>query len=148
MGSNIMDIWGGKVKYVRRGLRNNRQAAYLNLKRAEGQEENLSRSVGLALDDMSLPQGWTGECARQSHYIFSRKERKEYNAQRLTLELSVELPPSSDPIYLIRSHGCVTDIGSVLQINSRTAISIPQQISSILQFLDSVPICLGLFACV
>ena len=92
---------------------------------------------------MSLPQGWMGECVRQGHYNFSRKERKEFNAQLLTLELSVELPPSSDAIYLIRSQGCVTDLGSVLQINGSTARSFPQQISCILQFLDSVPICLG-----
>ena len=143
MGSIIMDVWGGKVKFVKRGPRNNRHVAYLNLKKAEGQEKNPSHSVGLALDDMSLPQGWTGECVRQGHYIFSRKERKEFNAQHLTLELSVELPPSSDAIYSIRSHGCVTDLGSVLQINGSTARSLPQQISSILQFLDSVPICLG-----
>lgn len=143
MGSIIMDVWGGKVKFVKRGPRNNRQSAYLNLKKAEGQEENSSHSVGLALDDMCLPQGWTGECVRQCHYIFSRKERKEFNAQRLTLELSVELRRSSDAIYLIRSHGCVTDLRSVLQINGSTARSFQQQISSILQFLDSVPICLG-----
>ena len=74
--------------------------------------------------------------------FFSRKERKEFNAQLLTLELSVELPPSSNAIYLIRSHGCVTDLRSV-QINGSTDRSIPQQISCLLQFLDSVPICLG-----
>ena len=143
MGSIVMDIWGGKVKFVKRGPRNNRQAAYLNLKKTEGQKENPSHSVGLALDDMSLPQGWTGECVRQGHYIFSRKERKEFNAELLTLELSVELPPSSDAIYLIRSHGCVTDLGSVLQINGSTDRSFQQQISCALQFLESVPICLG-----
>ena len=80
---------------------------------------------------------------RQGHYIFARKERKEFNTQRLTLELSVELPPSSDAIYHIRSHGCVTNLGSVLQINGSTARSFPEQISRILQFLDSAPICLG-----
>ena len=143
MGGIIMDIWGGKVKVVKCGPRNNRQAAYLNMKKAEGHEKNLRHSVGFALDDMSLPQGWTGECLRQGHYIFSKKERKEFNAQRLTLELSVELPPSSDAIYLIKSHACVTDLGSLLQINGSTARSFPEQISCILQFLDSVPICLG-----
>ena len=55
MGSIIMDVWGGKVKFVKRGPRNNRQSAYLNLKKAEGQEESSGHSVGLALDDMSLP---------------------------------------------------------------------------------------------
>ena len=58
---------------------------------AKGQEGNLSHSAGIALDDMLLPQWWTGECVRQGYYIFSRKE---LSAQCLTLELSVELPPS------------------------------------------------------
>ena len=95
------------------------------------------------MDDISLPEGWTGECLCQGYYVFSRKEKKEYNAQRLTLELSVELPPSSDAVYHVRSHGCVTDLGTVLKINCSTVKSFPEQICRILQCLDNVPICLG-----
>lgn len=141
MGSIIMDVWGGRVKFVKRGPRSNRQTAYVNLKKVEGNGKRI-HSV-LATDDISLPEGWMAECLRQGYYVFSRKEKQEFNAQRLTLELSVDLPPSSDPVYHISSHGCVTDLGTVLKINSSTAKSFPDHISCILQCLDKVPICLG-----
>ena len=35
IGIIVMDIWGGIVKFVKRGPRNDRQTAYLNLRRIE-----------------------------------------------------------------------------------------------------------------
>ena len=57
----------------------------------------------------------------------------------------VELPhnPSSRPIYKIRSHSCVVDLGSVLRIDETKGAPLAEEISVILQYLKSVPICLG-----
>lgn len=40
----------------------------------------------LAINDISLPEGWMGECIPHDFNVFSRKEKK------MTLELSVEFP--------------------------------------------------------
>ena len=57
----------------------------------------------------------------------------------------VELPhnPSSRPIYKIKSHGCVVDLGSVLRIDETKGTPLAEEISVILQYLISVSICLG-----
>ena len=116
IGSMVTDIWGAKVKLVKRGPRNARQSAYLNLKRVTS---NLTDAVqveemALQLDDVSLPRGWTVEADSAYSFTFFRRGKSEFRVQRLSLEMLVELPlnPSSRPIYKVRSHGCVVDLGS------------------------------------
>ena len=141
MGHIITDIWGEKVKHVKRGPRGDRKSAYLNMKRTEG---GISQSTGLTLEDISLPQAWTGECVAQGLYIFSRIEKLDFNDQRLILELLVKLPPSSQQTsYTIRSHSSTIDLGSVLNNYGSTTTAFPEQISRILLWLDNLPICLG-----
>ena len=43
----------------------------------------------------------------------------------------------------MKSHGHVADLGSELRINGSTGTPAAQGIPSILQYLNSVPICLG-----
>ena len=76
IGIIVMDIWGGIVKFVKRGPRNDRQTAYFNLRRIESsvtppeKDTEDTASVGLTLCDMSLPQGWVGEAGGPSHFSF------------------------------------------------------------------------------
>ena len=147
LGNIVTESWGAKVKLVKRGPRNARQGAYLNLKRVISSLAAAVKveEIALQLDDVSLPQGWTGEADSAYRFSFFRRENKEFRDERLSLEMLVELPhnPSSRPIYKIRSHGCVVDLGSVLRIDETKGAPPAEEISVILQYLKSVPICLG-----
>ena len=106
---------------VKRGPRYARQSAYLNLTRVTS---SLTAAIkveekALQLDDVSLPQGCTGEADSACRFSFFRREKTEFRGERLSFEMLVELPhnPPSRSIYKIRSHGCVVDLGSVLRID-------------------------------
>ncbi|XP_068726810.1 uncharacterized protein [Montipora capricornis] len=148
VGCIVTDIWGAKVKFVKRGPRNARQSGYLNLKRVTPSFTAAAKvkEMALQLNDVSLPQGWTGEADNAYRFSFFRREKREFRGERLSLEMLVELPhneASCRPIYKIRSHGCVVDLGSVLRIDETKGAPLAEEISLILQYLNSVPICLG-----
>ena len=140
LGEIIKDLWGERVKHVKRGPRSDRKAAYLNIRRSEG---GIGKSLGFTLEEISIPQTWTRECVAPGHYIFSRCEKMDYNSQRLTLDLSVKLSQSFQASYTIRSHGSFVDLESVLRNSGSTTPAFPGQIPCLLQWLENLPICLG-----
>ena len=125
---------------MKRGPRSDRKAAYLNIRRSEG---GIRKSLGFTLEEISIPQTWTRESVAPGHYIFSRREKMDFNSQRLTLELSVNLSQSFQASYTIRSHGSVIDLESVLINSGGTTPAFPGQIPCLLQRLENLPICLG-----
>ena len=140
LGEIIKYLWGERVKHVKRGPRSDRKAAYLNIRRSEG---GIRKSLGFTLEEISIPQTWTREIVAPGHYIFSRREKMDFNSQRLTLELSVKLSQSFQASYTIRSHGSVVDLESVLRNSGSTTPAFPGQIPCLLQWLENLPICLG-----
>ena len=140
LGEIIKYLWGERVKHVKRGPRSDRKAAYLNIRRSEG---GIRKSLGFTLEEISIPQTWTREIVALGHYIFSRREKMDFNSQRLTLELSVKLSQSFQASYTIRSHGSVVDLESVLRNSGSTTPAFPGQIPCLLQWLENLPICLG-----
>ena len=140
LGEIIKYLWGERVKHVKRGPRSDRKAAYLNIRRSEG---GIRKSLGFTLEEISIPQTWTREIVAPGHYIFSRREKMDFNSQRLTLELSVKLSQSFQASYTIRSHGSVVDLESVLRNSGSTTPAFPGQIPCLLQWLENLPICFG-----
>ena len=120
LGEIIKYFWSERVKHVKRGPRSDRKAAYLNIRRSEG---GIRKSLGFTLEEISIPQTWTREIVAPGHYIFSRREKMDFNSQRLTLELSVKLSQSFQASYTIRSHGSVVDLESVLRNSGSTTPS-------------------------
>ena len=116
------------------------KAAYLNIRRSEG---GIRKSLGFTLEEISIPQTWTRKCVAPGHNIFSRREKMDFNSQRLTLELSVNLSQSFQASYTIGSHGSVIDLESVLINSDGTTPAFPGQIPCLLQRLENLPICLG-----
>ena len=55
---------------MKRGPRNDR-SVYLKIKMSEG---GIRKSFGFTLEEILIPQTWTGECVAPGHYIFSRRE--------------------------------------------------------------------------
>ena len=140
LGEIIKYLWGERVKHVKRGPRSDRKAAYLNIRRSEG---GIRKSLGFTLEEISIPQTWTREIVAPGHYIFSRREKMDFNSQRLTLELSVKLSQSFQASYTIRSHGSIVDLESVLRNSGSATPAFPGQIPCLLQWLENLPICLG-----
>ena len=140
LGEIIKYLWGERVKHVKRGPRSDRKAAYLNIRRSES---GIRKSLGFTLEEISIPQTWTREIVAPGHYIFSRREKMDFNSQRLTLELSMKLSQSFQASYTIRSHGSVVDLESVLRNSGSTTPAFPGQIPCLLQWLENLPICLG-----
>ena len=140
LGEIVKDLWGERIKHVKRGPRSDLKAAYLNIRRSEG---GIRKSLGFTLEEISIPQTWTREIVAPGHYIFSRREKMDFNSQRLILELSVKLSQSFQASYTIRSHGSVVDLESVLRNSGSTTPAFPGQIPCLLQWLENLPICLG-----
>ena len=72
LGEIIKDLWGERVKHVKRGPRSDRKSAFLNIRRSEG---GIRKSLGFALEEILIPQTWTRERVAPGHYIFSRREK-------------------------------------------------------------------------
>ena len=140
LGEIVKDLWGERIKHVKRGPRSDLKAAYLNIRRSEG---GIRKSLGFTLEEISIPQTWTRKCVAPGDNIFSRREKMDFNSQRLTLELSVNLSQSFQASYTIGSHGSVIDLESVLINSDGTTPAFPGQIPCLLQRLENLPICLG-----
>lgn len=158
LGQCVPSLFGGKVKSAKKGPRNNRRRAFLNLRLKNKTTENKTDdkpmhsnyfSVVELVHGMELPDGWNLEYSNEYLFTFFRREKMEFNAQRITLEVLIELPkePCFSPTYTIKAHSCQIDLREILFLPPVDFISSPlavkEQISHVIRYLDTSNLCLG-----
>ena len=81
---------------VRRGPRNKQQRVYLNLRQKIFRNvttglHNVSLSSTFQSLEFQLPTGWKYEISGNDVHCFYRREQVEFNGQRVSLELMVDM---------------------------------------------------------
>ena len=138
---------------VRRGPRNKQQCVYLNLRQkiysnaTTGRHDVLPLSTFQSLD-FKLPTGWKYEISGNDVPCFYRREQVEFNSQRVSLELMVDMlltegGPWSK--FKLRSCGFLTDLEEIIgsEINI-IDLHLTDQVQQVVQYLESSLICRGI----
>lgn len=146
LGLLVKEIWGDKVKLVKRGPRGQRRSFYLNLKRkAIIPDDSFEGSLELCCDrEIKLPDSWIQITDRPNKISFVRHEKWTFKKQRVTTELSINISDSSELSYTISSHGCEIDIGKDIKIVDLHSRPLKDQVHTILAFLEHSTICQGI----
>lgn len=135
------------MQQVRRGPRNYQRRVYLHLKQKSkinpGRQDILSSSINL-----ELPTAWNYEFHGDDSASFFRRERVEFNGQRVILELIVDMSVADEGLwskFKVRSHGFQADLKTIL--GSEVPISelhLEDQIVQAIHYLENSPICRGI----
>ena len=147
-GIILSDIWGNKVKRVRRGPRSDRKWCYLNITHEQNQVQSCDDDLRLgfkeiAKNDFSLPNGWFKIVDNQNKISLVRPESCEFENQRIYTELSMELSAEREFICIIKSHGNEVSLGDLKFQNIFADLPVQGQAKLLLKFLETSSICLG-----
>lgn len=104
IGQLIKQLWGDKVRLVKRGSRNQRQNYYLNL----GKKTNNNSA------STSIKSGWQLVYNQETKSSFVRLSSWSFKNQTGTMELRIEKTDEATTRYSIASHGCQIDINDRL----------------------------------
>ena len=103
---------------MKRGPRKYRRIAYLNLKRKMEQTSTAKfPSLAELSKEINVP-GWQVENDDKYRVSFFRREKNEFQGQRITLELQVQ-SSQQQPLatkVILKSHNCITNLSALLKI--------------------------------
>ena len=145
----LNDIWGGKVKKVRRGHRINRKRFYLNVacKQTQVRPCDYDLTVGfeqLTKDDVFiLPKGWFKIVDNPYRICFVRPETWEFDNQRIYTEMIMELSAEKKVAYFVKSHSRELNLSSLNVERIIEDLTIHEQAELILNFVNNSKLCLG-----
>lgn len=138
---------------VRRGPRNKQQRVYLNLRQkiynnATTGLHDVSLSSTFQSLEFKLPTGWKYEISGNDVHCLYRREKVEFNGQRVSLELMVDMSLTEGgpwSKFKLRSRGFLTDLEEIIgsEINI-IDLHFTDQVQQVIQYLDSSFICRGI----
>lgn len=133
-GHFIQQIWGDQVKLVKRGsTKQGRQNYYLGLARKSPTISDENQPIS----ESQLKTGWHWLNDQGGHFSFARYEPWSYRKQRVVTEVRL-----ADTISLT-SHGCQFDLTSFFELECFEQLSTRKKIETILNFIDTSNLCLG-----
>ena len=145
LGKIVNDIWGEKVKRVRRGPRTQRKAFYQNLKIREiiaSPSETFSHFME-KVNGLKFKDGW-GTVCRNNKLSFVRLESWSFRNQRGSTEVCIEQISSSSGLrYSISSHGCEYSLTNMIDLLGLEKRALGERVHKILEFVDSSALCSG-----
>lgn len=144
LGRVVNELWGDKVKLVRRGPRNDRRTCYLNLHCKEHETELPGETVEqFRGSSQEMERGWSKMSDNPNCVSFLRFESCSFNNQRFSTEVKIAELSSSKISYSLISHGCESDIGKFMDISYIERYPLSQRINLILAFVDNSKFCKG-----
>jgi len=139
-GHLIKQIWGDKVRLVKRGSRKQRENYYLGLTRKSPTSLNDSTDENQRISQ--LKTGWHLVSDQGGNFTFARYEPWSFRKQRVVTEVRFVKEDESYSI-LLTSHGCQIDLTTVSQLECLEQSPIRKRIESILTFIDTSTLCRG-----
>ena len=139
-GHLIKQIWGDKVKIVKRGPRKQRQNYYLGLTRKS--PTSLNDSIDENQQFSQLKTRWHLVSDEGGHFTFARYESWSFCNQRVVTEVRFVKEVESYSI-LLTSRGCQIDLTTVSQLDCLEQAPIRKRIESILTIIDTSTLCRG-----
>ena len=143
LGKIINEIWGEKVKLVRRGPRKQRKSFYQNLKvktDMKSPQETLSELMTNA-DKLKLKDGWSIVC-EDNKVSFIRLESWSFRNQRGSTEVRIE-KSSTNLEYSIISHGCEYPLAKLMDMPALETHPFRERVKLILDFIECSKLCSG-----
>ena len=142
LGKIVNEIWGEKVRLVKRGPRNQRKSFYQNLMKKEdiGPQELLHEELKEA-NEMPLKDGWSEMC-EENKVSFIRLESWSFRNQRGFVEVRIE-KTLTDLAYFIISHGCEYHLAKLMDIQALAKHPFRERVNLILNFIDCSKPCRG-----
>ena len=145
LGKIVNDIWGEKVKRVRRGPRTQRKAFYQNLKIREiiaSPPETFSHFME-KVNGLKFKDGWSTVCGNNK-LSFVRLESWSFRNQRGSTEVCIEQISSSSGLrYSISSHGCEYSLTNMIDLLGLEKRTLGERVHKILEIVDSSALCSG-----
>ena len=132
IGRLVKDIWGEKVRIVRRGARGNTERRYLHLARREDFSEK-----------MEISKNWSCVVELVNETCLVRMESYLFNKQRAATEVIVQEVDGVNAFY-IRANGTEQCLSSVLNLAlERNFDGESKQIAMVLKLIDTYELCKG-----
>lgn len=133
-GLFIKQIWGEKVKLVKRGSsKQGRQNFYLGLARKSPTTIDENQPIS----ESQLKTGWHLLNDQGGHLSFARYEPWSFRKQRVVTKVRM-----ADYISLT-SHGCQIDLTTFFKLECLEKLPTSKQIENILTFIDTSNLCRG-----
>lgn len=139
-GGLIKEIWGERVRVVKRGPRKDRQQYYLGLTRKSSTSSH--NSVDESQQISQLKRGWHLVSEQTEHFSFARYETWSFNNQRVVTEVKFSKEAESYSIILT-SHGCKIDLTTFFQLECLAQSPNWKWIESVLTSIDNSTLCCG-----
>ena len=145
LGKIVSEIWGEKVKLVRRGPRKDRRSWYLNLRPKDPKNFKVPQETFQQIREssMELVGGWNKVSDHPNTVSFIRYESGSFNNQRVSIEFKVTQLPPSKIRYTLLSHGCESDVTNIMDVASVERYPLSQRAILILAFIDNGQLCRG-----
>ena len=141
IGQLIKQLWGDKVRLVKRGSRNQRQNFYLNLKKKS--PDNVAVKSASCNSLTFENRCWQLVEDQETKTLFHRFFPWSFKNQRGSIELKIEKVDGEDSNrYHIASRGCVIDITDMIDEDLEKC-SLTERVDSIFQILDTSTFCKG-----
>ena len=127
IGRLVKDIWGEKVRIIRRGARGNTERHYLHLARREDFSEK-----------MEIPKNWSCVAESLNETCFVRMESYLFNKQRAVTEVIVQEVDGVNAFY-IWANGTEQCLSSVLNLDLVRNLDgeIKHRIAMVLKLIDT-----------
>jgi len=139
-GRLIKQIWGDKVRLMKRGPRKQRQNYYVGLTRKP--PTSLNDSIDENQQFSQLKTGWHLVSDQEGHFTFARYESWSFCNQRVVIEVRFVKEVESYSI-LLTSRGCQIDLTAVSRLECLKQSPIRKMIESILTVIDTSTLCRG-----
>lgn len=96
------------------------------------------------LPNMDLPRGWQLEITHSNLACIYRRDPLEFNGQRLTLELELDLSSRDNRKFIIKSQVFKVEFTTLMSNASIVGLSLHEQINYILEYLQNSTVCRGI----
>ena len=144
LGRIISSLWQGKVRSVQKGPRKNQKRGYLNLRKKTVEIDVEQRMGNDLLPNIDLPRGWQLEITHSNLACIYRRDPLEFNGQRLTLELELDLSSRDNREFIIKSQVFKVEFTTLMSNASIAGLSLHEQINYILEYLQNSTVCRGI----
>lgn len=140
VGHLITQLWGDKVRLVKRGSRNQRQNFYLNLKK---KSVNVPVTPSNCTTLTSQNKCWQLVEDQGTMTSFIRFFPWSFKNQRGSIELRIDkVHAENSSRYHIASRGCVSDITDLIDEDLEKC-SLMERVDKIFEILDTSTLCKG-----
>ena len=144
LGQLVRQLWGEKVKMVKRGSRNQRQNFYLNLQKKVMPDGGVVEPSMSGTSLSTLKKGWLLVNDHDTFLSFIRCESWSFRNETVSVEVKVEKDNGLNPCrYSIASHGCQMDLKDFIDINFLEKHPLRERLEMILTTVETSTLCRG-----